>query len=293
MSQRRQEARKAAQQRRREQRQATRVQQQRRKQSGTATAPRSAVTQPAAPVKRARDPRIMRYALIAAGAVVVLALVFWLVIQQRKPLPGERFDTNGNQHVAPSEAHGSYFTNPPTSGWHYPSLPNPGVYTQAFPPEGLPHLMEHGGVWVLYTCPDGCDDLANQLKDIVIKATDRNRPVALAPYPLKGNPAPEHKINVIAWQYKLSLDEFDQGKINEFIDRHSCRYSPEGGPWCSGVKGKTAPEKDAGPSGVNAATAAAAATATFTITAVSGTPTPAPVGPTPAPTTAGTATVTP
>jgi hypothetical protein len=296
MSQRRQETRRAAQDRRRQERRNARVQRQRHAQSTSRTAGAAAVPA-AAPARRFRTAVLLRYAAFAAGGLALVALVVWLVMQQFKPLPGTKFPTNGNAHVEPGQAHGAYYSNPPTSGWHYAAIPNPGIYTNPFPPEGLGHFMEHGGVWVTYTCPggrDGCPEVAQELEEIVNKAIDRNKPVAVAPYPSDGRTPPEHRINVLAWQYMLSMDEVDRGQINEFIDRHACGYNPEGGGWCGPVKGKTAPEKDAGQEGYNAIGVAAGATAEATITPIASA-TPAPAGPTPAPTTAATpvATATP
>lgn len=289
MSQRRQEARRAAQERRRKERREARIQQQRRSQ--TLTRPSRATVAPSAPPARRRTGRpILRYALIGVGVGLVLALAVWLILQQNKPLPGVKYPSNGNAHVEPGEAHGAYFSNPPTSGWHFAAVPRPGIYTTPIPPEGVGHFLEHGGIWVLYTCDggrNGCPDVANQLEDIVRRATDRKKPVAVAPYPAEGRTPPAHRINVVAWQYLLSLDDVDRGQINNFIDRHICRYNPEGGPYCAGVRGKTGKVMDAGEAGFNAVGVAAGATAVATVTPAA-TPTPAQAGPTPVPVATGT-----
>jgi hypothetical protein len=289
MSQRRQDARKAAQDRRRQERRDARQQVQRRR----ATTARAAGTSPAtaAPVAPAAKPGFLKrrvslgpvtstvqtVLVSAVVAAVVIAVAAYVIIQQLEPLPGTKFASNGNQHVVPGEAHGAYFSNPPTSGWHFADIPAPGVYTRVVEPEGLGHFMEHGGVWVLYTCTDDCPELAAQLAEIVNRAIDRGNPVAVAKYPPQGREAPAQRINIVAWQYMLSMDEIDRGAINEFIDRHACRYNPEGGGICGGVNGSTGAVNTPESGGFNAITTSA--TAVATVTAPAATPTPVPAGP--------------
>jgi hypothetical protein len=93
--------------------------------------------------------------------------------------------------------------------------------------------MEHGGVWVLYNCPEGCEQDVNTLQDLTNDAIDGGRPAAMAPFP-----SMDAKFAVVAWQYLLKQDELDRGALDEFVSRHACRYNPEGGPYCSGVRGE-------------------------------------------------------
>jgi hypothetical protein len=166
-------------------------------------------------------------------------------------LPGQKFLSNGNDHVAAAtDKHGAYFSNPPTSGWHLPALNRPGVYTQLLPPEAVAHFLEHAGVWVLYTCPSGCEEVVQGLQRIVTAEVARGRPVALAPYAAREQP--KQRINLVAWQYLLALDEFDETAVTQFIAAHACRYNPEGGPFCDGIRGSTDAAADAGDQGFNA-----------------------------------------
>lgn len=282
MSQRRQEARRAERERRRQQRREQRLEQ-RRVSPASATGGTATTAAKARTVGRAARRRLpWIIAGIAAGVVLAVGIVV-VVRAQMAPLPGQKFPTNGNAHVLPGEAHGAYFSNPPTSGWHYDSVPAPSseAYTEPLAPEALPHFMEHGGVWVLYR-PDVGDEVKQQLKAIVDKYLARKKPVALAPYPPAGYPQPEHPINVIAWQYLLGLDTVDRKKIEDFIERHACRYTPEGtgaGNGCPRgvVRGQTAPAVDAGENGFKVPTPTAAPQPT----AAAGPTTPVAVGPTP------------
>jgi peptidylprolyl isomerase len=160
--------------------------------------------------------------------------------------PGREFQTNGNDHVTPNQVHGAYFSNPPTSGWHFVELPSPGIYNTALAPEDVPHFLEHGGVWVLYSCPEACTELVNQLVGVVNQATQKRQPVALAPYPLM-----DEKVALVAWQRLQTLDKFDEGQITNFIEKLNCKYNPEGGPYCPTTAGATAPGRDAGSAGFN------------------------------------------
>ena len=331
MSQRRQEQRRAQQERRREERRASRVAQRRTttattaRDAPTAAEARSARLQATAAKGQQTNNRNLKIGGAALAGVAAVALIGFLVYQQLQPLPGEKIETNGNEHVRVGQEHGAYFSNPPTSGWHTDPIPRPGIYTEPQLPENLGHFMEHGGVWLLYTCKDGCPDVIQniqkvdearrnnstfacpagdvqcaeitQLYDITQRYLNDKKPVAFAPYPPKGYAAPEKPINLISWQYLLALDTVKASEINEYVERHTCRYLPEAtGVGCpQGKRGDTAPAKDAGDSGLKfvapptpsvTATPAASPTASAAATPGSG-PTPPPAAtatPAPSPT---------
>ena len=160
-------------------------------------------------------------------------------------LPGSEFPSNGNEHVAVGQRHGSYFSNPPTSGWHLAELPPPGIYNTDLAAEDIPHFLEHGGVWLLYKCPENnCPDVVGKLAPIVNQATQRGRPVALAPYSLM-----DRKIAAVAWQRGMALEQPDDARLNGFIDAFVCKYNPEGGPYCPTTAGRQTQARDAGSGG--------------------------------------------
>jgi len=149
----------------------------------------------------------------------------------------QSFPSQGNDHLADaSDPHPAYNSNPPTSGWHLAALPRPGVYTQARRPEELPHFMEHGGVWLLYNCPNGCQADVQALTAITNGAIDKGRPVALAPFP--GMSA---RFALVAWQRLFTLDGIDRARVEDFIGHYACDYNPEGGPYCSVLRGSPGP----------------------------------------------------
>lgn len=159
-------------------------------------------------------------------------------------LPGVSIASNGNDHVTPGQSHGNYFSNPPTSGWHFAEVPSPGIYTTQLSAEDVPSFLENGGVWVLYNCPDACPELVNQLVPLVNGATQRGKPVALAPYTLM-----DKRIAVAAWQRLLTLDAPDDARVTAFIDAFSCKYNAEGGRLCPNKVGEKVAARDAGSRG--------------------------------------------
>ncbi|MGD9890778.1 MAG: DUF3105 domain-containing protein [Dehalococcoidia bacterium] len=229
MSQRRQDARRAKQERRRQERHEVRATQ---RTPNTTTARPAAAAAPAKPSFWSTRNKLIIFG--GAGGIIVILLAWWIIGTIRAPLPGEQFESQGNDHLANiDDPHPEYNTNPATSGWHLPPIPRPGIYTQPKVNEELGHFMEHGGVWVLYNCPDGCPEDVSQLERIVNSAIDDGDPTALAPFPTM-----DSKFALVSWQYLLTLDEVDSGQVEEFISRHACRYNPEGPGYCPVARGE-------------------------------------------------------
>jgi len=147
--------------------------------------------------------------------------------------PGLAVASLGNEHIeTPFDAHGPYNSNPPTSGPHTPYLADWGVHRVPIPPETQVHTLEDGGVLIQYSCPSPCPDLVEQLERVAAK---RDR-VVVAPYPLM-----EHRIALTAWERIDVLPEFDEGRINAFIEAYAGKdHHPAGGE---------APSASSGPSG--------------------------------------------
>ena len=85
-----------------------------------------------------------------------------------------------------------------------------GVYNFPLPDEILVHNLEHGGIGIHYDCPDGCDGLKAQLEGLV--------PANPSQYIVSPYPDMPSRIAITAWRRHLYLDEFDEGRIREFID---------------------------------------------------------------------------
>lgn len=160
------------------------------------------------------------------GAVLVLALAVFLYKTNTEPLPGRVFASQGNLHINPGDSHPVYNSNPPTSGWHFPSPPNRGIYTQVLPEEYLLHFQEHAGVVVHYNPDKLPQDQITKLTAIVNQELNKGQgQVVLAPDPNIPDP-----IDLTAWQHLESFNTVagEESKIEDFIERLECNYDPEG-----------------------------------------------------------------
>ena len=89
--------------------------------------------------------------------------------------------------------------------------------------QGLMIAEEHGGIGIHYDCPDGCQDMANELTDLVDRGVAGGLKLLMSPYPDM-----DSKLALTAWDFILKLDEYDEGLVKEFIDsHHSSPNSPE------------------------------------------------------------------
>lgn len=95
----------------------------------------------------------MRKVIIALAAVLVIGgLIYWGIVVSRRSArnaPGETYAGQGQQHVA-LDYQFTYNSNPPTSGPHYGSPANWGVYDYEVNDKLFIHNLEHGGVWISY-----------------------------------------------------------------------------------------------------------------------------------------------
>ena len=140
--------------------------------------------------------------------------------------PGTKVESQGREHIQEGAEHPPYNSVPATSGWHYPQPLAPvswGVHSSFIPEEKRIHNLEHGGISITYNCPEGCEDIISELKGIVERARDENMKILLSPYP-----GTERKITLTSWAFIQSFDNYDKGKIIDFIDsHHNSPNSPE------------------------------------------------------------------
>ncbi|MBT9555835.1 MAG: DUF3105 domain-containing protein [Myxococcales bacterium] len=121
---------------------------------------------------------------------------------------------------APSAAHVAddvkvlYETVPPCIGDHRRSWLRWGTYDAPVVGENYVHNLEHGGIAILYDCPDGCPDDLEALNAYVaaVPADDGGAfRYILAPYP--GLPK---RISVVTWGQLLHLDCADLEQLHAF-----------------------------------------------------------------------------
>ena len=153
----------------------------------------------------------------------------------------------GTVDTTPTVPSNCYNSNPPSSGKHLNvqrgvdvgggsivNIPaDPDVYPDEveIPRDGIPHILEHAGVFVGWNCKSGdtaCTDAALKLKDLVNGRIDNhdNR-VAMA----HDNDLPEGTFGLSSWTRVLdfSYTDWDQQKelAEKFLHTNSCRFDPE------------------------------------------------------------------
>src|SRR5438105_9181468 len=169
-------------------------------------------------------------------------------------LPGRFVPSQGIQHTAkyPLRQHvpfckdaaapsnSCYASNPPTSGLHRPvernitladgnSIdvpPNRGVYEFAIPREAIPHIEEHGGVYVGYNCDGGCGDALTRAKGIVEQELSLGARVVMSPDP----DLEDGTIAAVSWTRidSFTVSAYSDQRLRNFIKAHNCRFDPEG-----------------------------------------------------------------
>jgi hypothetical protein len=171
---------------------------------------------------------VLAIALIGVVVAGVMTGFFGLATSLPGTPVGQTVAMEGADHVAEGTVV-SYQSRPPTSGPHYPTWSQTyGVMNPALPPGTWLHNLEHGAIVILYNCPQACPELEQQLNELYpTLPLGRNarggRPRALiTPYSDM-----DHRIAVVAWGWKLELDEFDRDQIVRFYESRIDR-----GPEC-------------------------------------------------------------
>ena len=127
----------------------------------------------------------------------------------------EEFPIEGRDHVS-AEVSVDYQTNPPTSGDHYGTPTNWGVYDKELQDESVVHSLEHGGIWISYK--DISDEDKSVLEDI---GKTNSQSVVVSP-----RSANDANIAVASWGKLLKLDTTDKVLIQKYIDMYK-NQSPE------------------------------------------------------------------
>ena len=124
---------------------------------------------PGTRVRRKRPSRLPWIIGIGGVALLVGITVATNVIREAN-LPGERFRSQGNVHVALGTQTPPYSTDPPTSGWHTPGIAGWGAYVDEAPhDQELVHNMEDGGVilWYAAGTPEENQERVTALQNVL------------------------------------------------------------------------------------------------------------------------------
>lgn len=175
--------------------------------------------------------RRTRTMIVAAAVLVVAVAAAWGVWRGLRPeatasgpaqggaaqtgAPAARPRTaaiadQGRAHIGPGAPHPAYNSNPPTSGWHYPTAARWGFYNDELPDELLVHNLEHGGIWISFK-DSGDTDVVDALA--ALARSYRSKVI------VTHRPKNDHRVAVAAWGHLMMLDRFDRDAIVDFIDR--------------------------------------------------------------------------
>lgn len=159
------------------------------------------------------------------GAIVLLGIGFF-VWQNMRPGVGAAVPEMPATHVALDTDPGTYNSNPPTSGKHYPQTITAGFYdtnNYTFPAGYLLHNLEHGYVVIWYNCDklseSACSDLKTQIKS-VMDELGNNKLIA---YPW---PSLEVPVAMTTWGRVQKFQTFDADQIKAFY-RANLNRAPE------------------------------------------------------------------
>lgn len=171
-----------------------------------------------------------RSKLVWGGLVLgILAIVGYYAWQQASQTrSGEAVEVLGATHITLDSDPGTYNSNPPTSGQHYPQTLDVGFYetnNYQYPQGYLLHNMEHGYVIIWYNCADlsesACSDLKSQIRTVM----DDVKNVKVIAYPTDTTDFP---VVMTSWGRILNMTTFDAAQARAFYDTN-LNKSPEPG----------------------------------------------------------------
>ena len=108
--------------------------------------------------------------LVAFAAVVAVSVLF---LRPPTDPQGHQVPMEGNRQHNPAGTAIQYKNRPPSSGDHYDQPWGYGVVEREVATGSWVHTLEHGGIVILYNCPNNsCPDVVNQLRDVYSSARD-------------------------------------------------------------------------------------------------------------------------
>jgi hypothetical protein len=114
----------------------------------------------------------------------------------------------GALHVEGSVDYGD---GAPAGGDHAPCWGAWGVHDEPLPPENFVHNLEHGGVAILYHCPEGCATALAALQRFV----SGHELTVLTAYPDL-----DRRFALTAWGYRTGADCLSLAAVEAFYEAH-------------------------------------------------------------------------
>ena len=169
----------------------------------------------------------MRTNLIWGGlGLGVLAIIGFIVWQGVRPQAGEKIPIMTSTHIEIDSDPGSYNSDPPTSGPHYPEEARAGFYDTniyQYPAGYLVHNLEHGYIIFWYNCASlgegACTELKSQLKAVM----DGVNNVKVIAYPWDLIDVP---VVITSWGRLQKIENFDAAQARAFY-RSNLNKAPE------------------------------------------------------------------
>lgn len=178
--------------------------------------------------RRARQRRQqMRTNLIWGGlGLGVFAIIGLFVWQGVRPRPGEEIPIMTSTHIAVDSDLGTYNSDPPSSGPHYPEEAEVGFYDTniyQYPAGYLVHNLEHGYIIFWYDCADlsesGCAEVKSEIKAVMGEVN--NVKVIAYPWDLLDVP-----VTMTSWGRLQKMETFNAAQALAFYKANLNR-SPE------------------------------------------------------------------
>ena len=179
--------------------------------------------------------RILRYLAIGGVGLLGLAIIVGLFLpsipfgprgaaQTTAPRngPGTEIPDQGRGHFEVGEVPpaGYYVSVPPTSGTHSPTWERCGIFDSPIQDERQVHSLEHGYVVINHNCNDSqCPELVDELARLSVRYDEK----LIVNY----RPETQSTIAITAWTRLLTMEEFDEELIADFIDSYKGRIGPE------------------------------------------------------------------
>ena len=145
--------------------------------------------------------------------------IFDPTLPEATPIAGvETFEVQSATHTTDPV---DYPQDPPVGGPHNPSWQRCMVYDAPVRNENAVHSLEHGAVWITYQ-----PDFPESDRETLAKLAEGQTAVLISPYPGLENP-----VVASAWGAQLRLDDVNDPRLKEFIDRYAGN-GPEQGATC-------------------------------------------------------------
>lgn len=156
----------------------------------------------------------------------VLAIIGFIIWQGVRPRVGEEIPIMSSTHIAVDSDPGTYNSDPPTSGPHYPEEAQAGFYetnNYQYPAAYLVHNLEHGYVIFWYNCNNLDEAACTELKSQINIVMDEVNNVKVIAYPWDSIDVP---VAMTSWGRLQKVETFNASQARAFYQTNLNR-SPE------------------------------------------------------------------